>query len=126
MREEDTLRRLPVDVVAISESVSTILEPRDIPPPAALRGLWLSWLDGHLRLLLSVLDARGQEPPSTGDATLVADAAAYVDDILGDGLEDDAPAAYVQLQELARTCGILLGLATDLTAVPNTTGHSDR
>ncbi|MFE2250756.1 DUF6415 family natural product biosynthesis protein [Streptomyces lavendulae] len=112
----DASLSLPVDTVGISESVSIILEPRDVPPPAALRALWLSWLSGHINLLLpAIVTARRHQ---STDAVLVADTAAFVHDILEHGLPEDPQGAYVQLQELARTCRFLLGLATDLAREP--------
>ncbi|MGW6976427.1 DUF6415 family natural product biosynthesis protein [Streptomyces sp. NPDC054952] len=104
---------LPPDIVMISESISIILEPREATPPAALRGLWLSRLSGHLALLLPVVATPSRDRAEAGQDTLIADIVTFVHEVLGRGLPDDAEAAYVQLQELARICRFLLGTACD-------------
>ncbi|MFD3776347.1 DUF6415 family natural product biosynthesis protein [Streptomyces sp. NPDC058612] len=105
---------LAIDTVVISESVSLILEPREAVPSAALRDLWMSWLSGHFAILLPSLATSSSHPPETRDAQLIADTTDFVRGALERGLPEEAEAAYVQLQELARTCRLLLGLASDL------------
>ncbi|MFD5142871.1 DUF6415 family natural product biosynthesis protein [Streptomyces sp. NPDC058401] len=105
---------LPLDTVVISESVSIILEPREVLPSADLRDLWMSWLSGHFALLLPPLTAPSSRSPASREDRLMADTTAFVRGAFERGLPDEAEAAYVQLQELARTCRFLLGRANDL------------
>ncbi|WP_407841419.1 DUF6415 family natural product biosynthesis protein [Streptomyces sp. DSM 116496] len=112
--EVDVDPGLPIDTVVISESVSVILEPRELPPSVALRALWMSWLSGHFALLLPSLSAPPRHPPEARDGQLIADTVDFVRGALERGLPEESEAAYVQLQELARTCRFLLGLASDL------------
>ncbi|MFJ7272279.1 DUF6415 family natural product biosynthesis protein [Streptomyces sp. NPDC099050] len=112
--EVNAVPGLPLDTVVISESVSLILELREALPSAALRALWMSWLSGHFALLLPALTASSSHPPETRDDQLIAEAINFVRGVLERGLPEEAEAAYVQLQELARTCRFLLGLASDL------------
>ncbi|MCY0947363.1 MULTISPECIES: DUF6415 family natural product biosynthesis protein [Streptomyces] len=95
----------PLDVAVIGESITIVLAPYEDLPPAPLRRLWFLWLSGHLGLLMPLAVRPGQR---TDTATLEDTRR-----VLADGLPDDGPAAYVQLQELARTCRFFLGLATD-------------
>ncbi|MFD3939988.1 DUF6415 family natural product biosynthesis protein [Streptomyces sp. NPDC058611] len=112
-RADGTNSALPVDVTLISESVSTVLESREGTPDRAACEIWYRWLAGHLRLLapIAVEQApRWRDPERT---LLVEATAAVVAQALADGLPADRYAAYVYVQELARECRGLLGLALD-------------
>ncbi|MCX5129472.1 DUF6415 family natural product biosynthesis protein [Streptomyces sp. NBC_00347] len=112
--EVDADPGLPIDTVVISESVSIILEPREILPSTALLDLWMSWLSGHFAVLLPSLAAPSSRPPESTDDQLIVGTVDFVRRALERGLPEEAEAAYVQLQELARTCRFLLGLANDV------------
>lgn len=99
----------PLDTTVMSESVSIVLEPRDIEPPAAVRQLWFSWLAGHLHLLVSQIEARPGGPREEGLDLMLQSTGTDLDA----GLPEQAAAAYVKLQELARICSFFLGLALD-------------
>ncbi|MFD6891166.1 DUF6415 family natural product biosynthesis protein [Streptomyces sp. NPDC059957] len=103
----------PIDTVVISESISIILEPREALPSAALRDLWMSWLSGHFAVLLPCLTAPSRPSTRARDDQPIEQATDFVHGALERGLPEQAEAAYVQLQELARTCRFLLGLASD-------------
>ncbi|MGW0363662.1 DUF6415 family natural product biosynthesis protein [Streptomyces sp. NPDC002990] len=101
-----------------SSNPATLLRP--------LRCLWFAWLSGHLNLLLDVIGTGpAADPAVAGDDQLVAEAVADTRRVLEAGLPTGADQAYVRLQELARTCRFLLGLAHDraVNGRPHTQPH---
>ncbi|THA44645.1 DUF6415 family natural product biosynthesis protein [Streptomyces sp. A1136] len=107
-----------LDITVISESVTIILEPRDTVPPAVVRDLWFRWLTGHLNLLLDVVcTGPTADAEAVQDDELVAEVVSDTRRTLAAGLPAGGAQALVRLQELARTCRFLLGLAHDRAVV---------
>lgn len=99
----------PPDIATIQSTVAAVLTPRRrVPDPDTLH-TWWDLLRGHAQLLVGLLEERPEDAtaPITRFGTSCARAR------LAAGLPDAPDAAYVYLQELARTVRALLGIALD-------------
>ncbi|MFE4205444.1 DUF6415 family natural product biosynthesis protein [Streptomyces goshikiensis] len=112
-RADDTTAALPVDVVLIGDTVSTVLAHQDGTPDRSVSASWHRWLSGHLQLLTPIAVEQASRWDDPQRTALVKATEAAVNRASAVGLPADPAAAYVHVQELARECRGLLGLVLD-------------